>query len=185
MNVCSLSCTPLFILIVTMTTRPILESWTQRQNLSVSWQFVDIRWTLVLLHGGLVQVYQLWVEFLKECVFMSTIFESIDPTPLPGFWNDYMPKCFMESGYGDTALIGDATEIWISQSENFDINNITFSNYKKHTTGKICLWTLPPGFFPQMYRCISWQHYWCWYNRAIVCARYSHKREDSYDWQGL
>ena len=52
----------------------------------------------------------------------------------------------MESGYGDTALIGDATEIWISQSENFDINNITFSNYKKHTTGKICLWTLPPGF---------------------------------------
>ena len=123
--------------------------------------------------------------FVGWCVFLSTIFESIDLTPLPGFLNDYMPKCFMESGYGDTALIGDATEIWISQSENFDINNITFSNYKKHTTGKICLWTLPPGFFPQMYRCISWQHYWCWYNRAIVCARYSHKREDSYDWQGL
>ena len=122
--------------------------------------------------------------FVGWCVFLSTIFESIDLTPLPGFLNDYMPKCFMESGYGDTALIGDATEIWISQSENFDINNITFSNYKKHTTGKICLWTLPPGFFPQMYRC-SWQHYWCWYNRAIVCARYSHKREDSYDWQGL
>ncbi|CAH3014572.1 unnamed protein product, partial [Porites evermanni] len=49
-----------------------------------------------------------------------------------------MPKSFMESGYGDTALTGDATEIWISQSENFDINNITFSNYKNHTTGKIC-----------------------------------------------
>ena len=53
---------------------------------------------------------------------------------------------FMESGYGDTALIGDATEIWISQSGNFDINNIKFSNYKNHTTGKIYLWTLPPGF---------------------------------------
>ena len=26
------------------------------------------------------------------------------------------------------------------------IYNITFSNYKNHTTGKICLWTLPPGF---------------------------------------
>ena len=36
MNVWSLSCTQLFILIVTMTTRPILESWTQRQNLLVS-----------------------------------------------------------------------------------------------------------------------------------------------------
>ena len=85
--------------------------------------------------------------FVGWCVFLSTIFESIDLTPLPGFLNDYMPKCFMESGYGDTALIGDATEIWISQSENFDINNITFSNYKNHTTGKICLWTLPPFFY--------------------------------------
>ena len=57
-----------------------------------------------------------------------------------------MPKYFMESGYSDTAIIGNITEICISQSENFDINNITFPNYKNHTTGKICLWTLPAGF---------------------------------------
>jgi hypothetical protein len=41
---------------------------------------------------------------------------------------------------------GDEIEVWISESENFDINNITLSSYKNHTTGTICLWTLPPGF---------------------------------------
>lgn len=84
--------------------------------------------------------------FVAWCVLLSTVFDSIDMTPLPGFLDEFMPKGFLESGYGDTALIGDATEVWISQSENFDINNITFSSYKNHTTGKICLWTLPPGF---------------------------------------
>ena len=32
------------------------------------------------------------------------------------------------------------------QSENYDLNNIIFSNYKNHTTGKICVWTAPSGF---------------------------------------
>ena len=48
-------------------------------------------------------------------------------TPLPGFVDKFMPKQFVERGYYDTALIGDATEVLISQSENYDLNNLTFS----------------------------------------------------------
>ena len=33
-----------------------------------------------------------------------------------------------------------------SQSENYNLNNITFSSYKNHTTGKIYVWTVPAGF---------------------------------------
>ena len=84
--------------------------------------------------------------FVGWCVFLSSIFESIDMTPLPGFVEKYIPKDFVEAGYSDTAVIGDATEVWISQSENYDLNNITFSSYKNHTTGKICVWTVPAGF---------------------------------------
>ena len=84
--------------------------------------------------------------FVGWCVFLSSVFQAIDMSPLPGFVDTFMPKQFVEAGYCDVALIGDATEIWISQSENYDLNNITFSNYKNHTTGKICVWIVPSGF---------------------------------------
>ena len=41
-----------------------------------------------------------------------------------------------DAGFIEAESLGDATETWISQSENFDVNNVTFSNYKNHTTGK-------------------------------------------------
>ena len=34
---------------------------------------------------------------------------------------------------GKTEALGDATETWISQFENYEINNINFSSYKNHT----------------------------------------------------
>ena len=52
--------------------------------------------------------------FVGWCVFLSSIFESIEMTPLHGFVEKYMPKDFVEAGYSDTAVIGDATEVWIS-----------------------------------------------------------------------
>ena len=66
--------------------------------------------------------------FLAWAVFLSTLFESLDLSPLP--------KVFNDAGFAETEAMGDATEAWISQLENFDVNNITFSNYKNHTTGK-------------------------------------------------
>ena len=68
-----------------------------------------------------------------------------------------MPKDFVEAGYSDTAVIGDATEVWISQSENYDLNNITFSSYKNHTTGKMCMDSTSWVSYP-LYRCISWKY---------------------------
>lgn len=84
--------------------------------------------------------------FVGWCVFLSSIFEYIEMTPLPGFVEKYMPKDFVQAEYSDTAVIGDATVVWISPSENYDLNNITFSSYKNHTTGKICVWTVTAGF---------------------------------------
>ena len=73
-------------------------------------------------------------------VFLSTLFECLDLKPLPGFVQALLPQDFYDAGYGETEALGDATETWISQSENYDINNITFSSYKNHTTGKTSVW---------------------------------------------
>lgn len=69
-------------------------------------------------------------------------------TPLPGFADKFMPKQFVETGYYDTALIGDATEVLISQSENYDLNNLTFSIVTRTIQPEryVHVWTMPCGF---------------------------------------
>ena len=52
---------------------------------------------------------------------------------------------FKQAGYGDTSCLGDCTETWINVSEHFDVNNISFSQYKNHTTGKVSVWITPHG----------------------------------------
>ena len=83
--------------------------------------------------------------FIGWAVFLSTVFECLELKPSPGFVQAYLPQEFYDAGYGETEALGDATETWISQSENYDINNITFSSYKNHTTGKTSLWIYPHG----------------------------------------
>jgi len=56
------------------------------------------------------------------------LFEFLELKPLPGFVEEFLPREFIEAGYEDTETLGDATETWIGQSENFDINYITFSS---------------------------------------------------------
>ena len=125
----------------------ILESWTNKPSYCV---FLSV--CRHALHLGVVawmtgtSVSTISRIFVGWCVFLSSVFQAIDMSPLPGFVDTFMPKQFVDAGYCDVARIGDATEIWISQSENYDLNNITFSNYKNHTTGKICVWTVPSGF---------------------------------------
>jgi len=84
-------------------------------------------------------------NFCAWAVFLSSLFESLGLKPLPGFVEEFLPREFIEAGYEDTETLGDATETWIGQSENFDINNITFSSYKNHTTGKMSAWIFPHG----------------------------------------
>ena len=57
----------------------------------------------------------------------------------------FLPQVFKDAGFVEAEALGDATETWISQSENFDVNNITFNNHKNHTTGKTAVWIYPHG----------------------------------------
>lgn len=72
-------------------------------------------------------------------------FDRINLKPLPGFIVALLPKKFVDVGYSECGILGGNTETWISQFENFDINNLTFSHYKNHTTGKISVWIYPHG----------------------------------------
>lgn len=84
--------------------------------------------------------------FSAWAVFLATLLESLDLSPLPGFVDSLLPTVFQHSaGFAETEVLGDATETWIGQSENFEVNNITFSNYKNHTTGKTSVWIYPHG----------------------------------------
>ena len=44
---------------------------------------------------------------------------------------------FLHADYG---ILGDSTETWITQSENFEPNNATVSYYKNRTTVKVVVW---------------------------------------------
>ena len=83
--------------------------------------------------------------FTGWTIFFSTVFECVELKPLPGFVQAYLLQEFYDVGYRDTEVLGDATETWISQSENYDINNITLSSYKNHTTRKTSIWIYPHG----------------------------------------
>ena len=83
--------------------------------------------------------------FVAWSVFLVTVFESIALTPLPGEILAFLPKDFWEAGFGNTSCLGDCTETWIAPSENFDVNNVTFSQCNNHTTGKTSVWLTPCG----------------------------------------
>lgn len=68
-----------------------------------------------------------WI-FVAWAVFLSNLFECLDFKPLPALVQAFLPQDFHYAGYGETVILGDATETWITQSENYDINNITFSS---------------------------------------------------------
>lgn len=70
-------------------------------------------------------------------IFLSTVFDTIDLSPLPGEVSSLLPRDFWASGFQDTVLLGDCTENWISSSENYDISSVTFSSYKIMTPAKL------------------------------------------------
>ena len=83
--------------------------------------------------------------FVAWSIFLVEVFERIGLTPLPGETEAFIPAEFINAGFGDTSCLGDCTETNILASENFDVNNITFSQYKNHTTGKTAVWITPHG----------------------------------------
>lgn len=83
--------------------------------------------------------------FSAWAVFLFTVFDAIDLSPLPGEVSSLLPRDFWASGFQDTVLLGDCTENWISSSKNYDISSATFSSYKNHDTGKTGIWITPYG----------------------------------------
>ena len=83
--------------------------------------------------------------FCTWAVFLSTVFDALDLSPLPGEVSSLLPRDFWASGFQDTVLLGDCTENWISSSENYDISSATFSSYKNHDTAKTGIWITPYG----------------------------------------
>ena len=72
--------------------------------------------------------------FVAWMVLIRCTFESIDMKPFPGYIEAFLPKCFGGAEFSDAGILGDSTETWITQFENYDVNNFT---YKNHTTGKV------------------------------------------------
>lgn len=85
--------------------------------------------------------------FVAWSIFLATVFESIDLTPLPGEVAEFLPKDFNDAGFADTSCMGDCSETQIAASENFDVNNVTFSQHKNHTTEKTSVWITPMDHF--------------------------------------
>ena len=50
--------------------------------------------------------------FLAWAVFLSTLFECLDLSPLPGFVEVFLPKVFKDPGFVEAEALGDATETW-------------------------------------------------------------------------
>ena len=66
--------------------------------------------------------------FVAWMTLIRCVFDCIDPAPLPGFIESFLPKKFVDAGYAECGILGDNTETWLSQFENFDTNNLTFSH---------------------------------------------------------
>ena len=83
--------------------------------------------------------------FVASMVFLRCVLDEVNLKPLPGFTEAFLPRVFVDAGYADCGILGDNTETWIAQWENFELNNLTFSHYKNHTTGKVSVWIFPHG----------------------------------------
>ena len=78
-------------------------------------------------------------------IFLATVFNKINLKPSNSFLVEMMPKSFVETGHGSTDLVIDATEFKLQMASNYELNSLTFSNYKNHTTGKALIGIAPHG----------------------------------------
>ena len=111
-------------------------------TLTVARHAVDLAIMAKLVGGSSSTISRVFVAWI---VFIRSVLDEVNLKPLPGFIDAFLAKVFIDSGYSDCGILGDNTETWIAQSENFELNNLTFSHYKNHTTGKVSVWIFPHG----------------------------------------
>ena len=116
-------------------------------TLTVARHVVDLVIMAQLVGGSPSTISRVFVAWM---VFIRCVLDEVDLKSLPGFIEACLPKVFVDAGYADCGILGDNTETWIAQSENFELNNLTFSQNKKQTTGKVSVWIFPHG---ALYKC--------------------------------
>ena len=87
-----------------------------------------------LVGGSFSTISRMFVAWI---VFLRCVLDEVNLKPLSGFIIAFFLRVFVDAGYADCRILGVNTEIWIAQSENFELDNVTFSHYKNHTTGKL------------------------------------------------
>ena len=121
----------------------LLDSRTELLvTLTVARHAVDLVIMAKLVGGSSSTISRVFVAWM---VFLRCVLDDVNLKPLPGFIEASLPRVFVDAGYADCGILGDNTETWIAQSENFELNNLTFSHYKNHTTGKVSVWIFPHG----------------------------------------
>lgn len=121
----------------------LLDSKTELLvTLTVARHAVDLVIMAKLVGGSSSTISRVFVAWM---VFLRCVLDEVNLKPLPGFIEAFLPRVFVDAGYADCGILGDNTETWIAQSENFELNNLTFSHYKNHTTGKVSVWIFPHG----------------------------------------
>ena len=78
-------------------------------------------------------------------IFLASLFGCINLKPAPGFLKTMMPKIFVKTGHQLTDQLGDCTEFKLQNASNYDLNSLTFSDYKNTTTAKAYIGIAPHG----------------------------------------
>ena len=98
----------------------------------------DLAYRFGISQSTVSRIFYTWINFL----FLQ--FKQIPLWPPKALIISHMPKVFKEK-YPSTRVIIDATEIFVQQPAIPELQQLTFSNYKKHNTYKGLIGISPSG----------------------------------------
>ena len=78
--------------------------------------------------------------FVTWMVFIRCVLDELVVKLLPGFIEACLPNVFVDAGYADCGIVGDNTETWIAQSENFEL---TTSHSATIKSVAVSVWIFP------------------------------------------
>ena len=100
----------------------------------------DLAYRFQVSHSTISRIFTTWVNFLYDK------FKEIAIWPSKSQVQSSMPTQFRQL-YPNTRIIIDATEIFIQKPTEPSAQQLTFSSYKNHNTGKVLAGITPSGAF--------------------------------------
>ena len=94
-------------------------------------------WMAGISESSMQRLFNAWM------IFLASLFGCINLKPAPGFLKTMMPKIFVKTGHRLTDQLGDCTEFKLQNASNYDLNSLTFSDYKNTTTAKAYIGIAP------------------------------------------